>query len=153
MVAYCKCEFRDADGTAVPGEPCQIHPRGTKNMSKHTPGPWEFDGVSRIDALQFRRLSPFKVKDENGVEQDYMQGLVALPYGCGGSDHNANAKLIAAAPDMFDVLDSLEDSLDKQIYPQQKEQDFDAPDDHEYTVTITAKQWREIGLALAKAGA
>jgi hypothetical protein len=59
--------------------------------------------------------------------------------------------LLMAAPDMRAILDELEDSLDKQIYPEQAKEDFDAPDDREYTVTITAKQWRAIGRALSKA--
>lgn len=25
-VVYCKCTFKDPDGTDVPGEPCPIHP-------------------------------------------------------------------------------------------------------------------------------
>jgi hypothetical protein len=53
--------------------------------------------------------------------------------------------------EMLAVLDDLEDTLDKQIYPQQQKQDFDAPDAFEYAVTITAKQWRAIGRALTAA--
>ena len=46
------------------------------------------------------------------------------------------------------MLDDLEGSFDKEIYPEQKKEDFDALDDREYTVTITAKQWRALGRAL-----
>ncbi|MHB8817161.1 MAG: hypothetical protein ACYDAE_28385, partial [Steroidobacteraceae bacterium] len=69
----------------------------------------------------------------------------------GGVDKHPDALLIAAAPDMWKALDELEAALDPVIYPQQKKQDFDAPDDHEYDVTITAKQWRAISAALTKA--
>ncbi len=68
--------------------------------SKHTPGPWAFDGEGRIDALQFRKPSPHVI---NGKQ--YMEGLVALPYSCGENEtHAANALLIAAAPDLLEAL-------------------------------------------------
>ena len=59
--------------------------------------------------------------------------------------------LQAPAPDLWKALDDLEAALDPAIYPQQKEREFDVPDDHEYQVTITAKQWRAISAALTKA--
>lgn len=58
-----------------------------------------------------------------------------------------------ATPDMRAILEELEDAFDKEIYPEQVKEDFDAPDDREYSVTITAKQWRAISRALTKAGA
>lgn len=77
--------------------------RQVQVAAAYTPGPWQFDGESRIDALQFRK--PTQFVDENGVEQTYMLGLVALPYGCGGSGtHQANAHLIAAAPELLEAL-------------------------------------------------
>lgn len=42
-------------------------------------------------------------------------------------------------------LDAVEAALDRQIYPQQRSHDFDAPDDAEYHVVLTAKQWRQLG--------
>jgi hypothetical protein len=60
------------------------------------------------------------------------------------------SKLILAASDMHAILDELEATFDKEIYPEQVKEDFDAPDDREYTVTITAKQWRALGRALGK---
>lgn len=64
---------------------------------------------------------------------------------------DANANLIAAAPEMHAILDELENQFDDAIFPEQKKEDFDAPDDREYSVTITAKQWRAINRALSKA--
>lgn len=63
----------------------------------------------------------------------------------------ADARLIAAAFDMWTILDELEGCFDKEIEPEQVKEDYDAPDDREYTVTITAKQWRAISRALTKA--
>lgn len=48
------------------------------------------------------------------------------------------------------VLDDLEESFDKEIYPEQVKEDFDAPDDREYSVTISAKQWRALGRAIGR---
>jgi hypothetical protein len=70
------------------------------------------------------------------------------------AEYEANlARLNAAAPDMRAILNELEDAFDKEIYPEQVKEDFDAPDGREYSVTITAKQWRAISRALTKAGA
>jgi hypothetical protein len=69
-------------------------------QAKHTPGPWAFDGEGRIDALKFRKPSPHVIDGK-----EYMEGLIALPYSCGGSEtHEANALLIAAAPELLEAL-------------------------------------------------
>lgn len=46
------------------------------------------------------------------------------------------------SPQLKAILEELEDSFDKQIEPEQLREDYDAPDDREYCVNITAKQWR-----------
>lgn len=62
-------------------------------MAKHTPGPWRAEG---------RYVMAQKVKT-----------VAEVP--CGGVHHGhvdaANARLIAAAPDMYDLLDSLHADL------------------------------------------
>lgn len=60
-------------------------------MRKHTPGPWSCWSTSN-HAHDYRLFKP------NGAE---------LPYVAPGNDHSearANARLIAAAPDMLDIL-------------------------------------------------
>lgn len=47
------------------------------------------------------------------------------------------------SPNLKAILEELEDSFDKQISPEQVREDYDALDDREYCVNITAKQWRE----------
>jgi hypothetical protein len=70
---------------------------------------------------------------------DSCQGRVVIP----GSSPET--------PDALAVLRDLEAGLDEQIYPQQLAQDFDAPDDFEYGVNLTAKQWRAICRVLNRA--
>lgn len=63
-----------------------------------------------------------------------------------------NEKMIAALPDLCAVLNELDVVFDEQTYKKQAREDFNAPDDREYSVTITAKQLRAISLACQKAG-
>jgi hypothetical protein len=49
------------------------------------------------------------------------------------------------------VAEELEEAFDKDIYPEQVKEDFDAPDDREYSVTISAKQWRALSRAITEA--
>jgi hypothetical protein len=110
-------------------------------MSAHTGGNW----FVTHDATYPAELAIDAVVDGQAVH-------IALVHGVGTDEETqANAALIASAPDMKAVLDDLEDSFDKEIYPEQKREDFDALDDREYTVTITAKQWRALSRALSKA--
>lgn len=100
-----------------------------------------------------------EVKDN---KTSYPKGLVYLSVRAEASDQEYSGfvsgwtrpevrALVKAAPDMHAILDELEGAFDKEIYPEQKTEDFDALDDREYTVTITAKQWRALGRALGKA--
>lgn len=93
------------------------------SAAKHTPGPWAYDGHSRIDALQFRKPTGMKLKNDDGTEHEYIDGLVALPYSCGEPEtREANALLIAAAPDMFQALESIKEMARTGRH----EEDFDA---------------------------
>lgn len=81
-------------------------------MSKHTPGPWA--DVSDIGTVKARKL-------KNGHQ---LMALVSTGGGqtaidCTGSGENflqdcANARLIAAAPDMYELIDDIAgDDCDK----------------------------------------
>lgn len=59
--------------------------------------------------------------------------------------------VMEAAPEMLAILDELESSFDEQTWDEKKREDFDAPDDREYSVNITAKQLRAISAAVTKA--
>lgn len=61
------------------------------------------------------------------------------------------ASLTDAALDMWRILDELEGCFDEEIFPEQVKEDFDALPEREYSVTITAKQWRALGRALERA--
>ena len=69
-------------------------------MSGHTPGPWQYDGNGRIDALAYRKPTGFVLKD--GTE--YIGGLVALPYDCGEGTDGGNARRIVACVNALDGL-------------------------------------------------
>ena len=55
-------------------------------MSKHTPGPWRVDSHFNIF---------------------YKDAMVAFPCISGGLDQKANARLIAAAPDLLEAMQAL----------------------------------------------
>lgn len=57
----------------------------------------------------------------------------------------------SSAPELLAMLEELEGSFDEQTYQEKAREDFDAPDDREYCVNITAKQLRAISRAIAKA--
>jgi hypothetical protein len=50
------------------------------------------------------------------------------------------------------ILEELGDSFDEQTYSEKAREQFDAPDDREYGVNITAKQLRAISALLTKCG-
>ena len=58
-------------------------------MSKHTPGPWKVDGTYIYEVEQDKIIA--EVETYNNDE---------LPY-------QANARLMAAAPEMFECLDAI----------------------------------------------
>lgn len=78
-----------------------------KPQVKHSPGPWAWDGVSRIYSVPLRSL--FTYKDGAGNHVEYMEGLVALPYGTANhaGTFAANARLIAAAPELLAFVTEL----------------------------------------------
>jgi hypothetical protein len=49
---------------------------------------------------------------------------------------------------LLDLLNPLHGSLDEQTYDEKKHDDFDAPDDAEYSVNVTARQERDLRQAV-----
>ena len=49
---------------------------------------------------------------------------------------------------MWELLSELEGTFDEQTYAEKVREDFDAPDDREYEVNVTAKQLRAISKIL-----
>ncbi len=75
-------------------------------MSAHTPGPWDFQDMR--DCF-----------DKHIAIRPHGQGFLlaslsseSFTYGAGGHDIDANAHLIAAAPDMLDMLKRCAELLD-----------------------------------------
>lgn len=72
-------------------------------MNKHTPGPWE---VGKIYTSRNKEFIPVNVKSENCVYTI----INTVPLKNNATDEDkANAKLIAAAPDMFEIVKELYD--------------------------------------------
>lgn len=49
---------------------------------------------------------------------------------------------------ILDLLNPLHGSLDKQTYDERVQENFDAPDDREYDVSVTARQERDLTQAV-----
>ena len=72
---------------------------------KFTPGPWEFDGMEYI----------FKTPIGDGKMVAQIRGwgwLQKKGEDAGIAEQEANARLIAAAPDMYEALKELEESVE-----------------------------------------
>lgn len=74
-------------------------------MSKHTPGPWKI-----------QRQNPSPTTGEwmiSGKKPGYLAGV----RDCGSGDVNANALLIAAAPDLLEALQLVVDTAENGGWP------------------------------------
>jgi hypothetical protein len=54
------------------------------------------------------------------------------------------------AADLYEALSNLVSEADGQVYRHLSRMNFEAPDDHQFQVVLTAKLWRQIGAALGK---
>ena len=68
-------------------------------MSKHTPGPWVADKVTP------------RILDGDPYWRVGVVGGTCLYVGCGDENDEADARLIAVAPDMLDVLRRVDASI------------------------------------------
>jgi hypothetical protein len=71
---------------------------------KHTPGPWIGAGPSFGDPLP-HYTTEILVEEEN--EDGDNTPICSLPFESFDTENEANARLIAAAPDLLDALDTL----------------------------------------------
>src|SRR5438874_12221595 len=81
-------------------------PSVNEKPTTFTPGPWEvIDG--NVVATQFKGTKPIVMPD--GETRQHQTGLLALVYSPGDLTLNfeANARLIAAAPDLLDALKTI----------------------------------------------
>lgn len=79
----------------------------TPTLTTHTPGPWAIDGV-RVFAPAFDEQ--VEITRDDGTTAMHGRGLIALPYAPDGA-HDANARLIAAAPDLLAALKRAVDTI------------------------------------------
>jgi hypothetical protein len=104
----------------------------------HTPGPWEvYEGVNR-DAHWHNRACVWSTSAGHLVAYtDFMTTEIA----------EANARLIAAAPDLLEALRAFAfgDPVLEQIIWR------DIPDDHSGTITVKLADFRRARAAIAKA--
>lgn len=92
-------------------------------MSNHTPGPWKI-----VDAW-----NDYMVEGQNGEEIIWQDGPHETP-----TINEANARLIAAAPDLLKALEGL---LDCAIYG------FDMPNDNQFALNARAAIDKAKGVA------
>lgn len=73
---------------------------------KHTPGPWKFRQPlhDKMRGLPVRTLEV--LAEQNGIYKPYVADVRSLDAE-GNDNTEANARLIAAAPDMLDALEAI----------------------------------------------
>ena len=82
-------------------------------MSKFSPGPWQVGGVR----MKYRSTGNNYVLDSHAVGPDSDPVCLVFYYDKYHSEHIANARLIAAAPELLEALETLvkrirEDGMD-----------------------------------------
>ena len=74
-------------------------------MSQHTPGPWEYDRITRTNRFGIWRLGVRLATTERRPD-------TTVDYGDSGEEV-ANARLLAAAPEMYGLLIELAETGDE----------------------------------------
>lgn len=126
------------DCATVYGAP-EAHPT-TERQASHTPGPWSNERIwdtpasrihARVEGVPMALAEVFTMRNAGEKE--------------------ANARLIAAAPDMFAALNEVHGCFDVQTMDEILRKDGDVHGDDEFCVNVTAKQLRAINDAILKA--
>lgn len=77
-------------------------------QAQHTPGPWKASWTHRIN--NGRRTGTHVVMREGSVNEHYW-----IPQFEGGEEDEANARLIAAAPELLEALKKINSLLDDEF--------------------------------------
>ena len=72
-------------------------------MSQHTPGPWTIEADGAGWYIESNLISTFVASVENAKWNDYEEGDVVPTE----EEQEANARLIAAAPDLLEALSEM----------------------------------------------
>jgi len=76
-------------------------------MSKHTPGPWTIDGFNMAAVIHC-------TKERGHPDAKHLTGDYEQIARCEGENWKANARLIAAAPELLEALSNLLNCVDGQ---------------------------------------
>jgi hypothetical protein len=132
----------------LPDDPSVLRKQAEHDAPKFTPGPWRVrPGRMSSGAIV---AGPVLQMPKGEVQEQVALATIAS-FMDSDSERDANAHLMAAAPDLYAICVELDRELDKQTSDEKKSHDFNAPDDAEFSVTVTAKQMRDLTRAIIKA--
>ncbi len=80
-------------------------------MSKHTPGPWRCSVGS--DLVRIKRIGELEVKAVKYASETDIPVALVVKYSAEPSESDANARLIAAAPDLLEACKEIVGMLDR----------------------------------------
>lgn len=84
-----------------------------ENKAKHTPGPWTIPNPNPGDIGAFIEAENPSFKSPGKTPLESKTRIVAkVPFGAIGGRHGADARLIAACPDMLAALENAEASIE-----------------------------------------
>lgn len=111
------------------------HREGGGLMAEHTPGPW------RVSTLDARTVGPSRLLVCGGLQVQQLQAVAIVTLRTGETD--ANARLIAAAPDLLAALRLCRSAINEEVIAAG---DLDHP-----TIRAHAKAAEQADAAIAKA--
>jgi hypothetical protein len=110
--------------------------------TKFTPGPWikRHDHLCRDTAESMARITPAN------APEDYFHSEICLIFGCRNEVQNANAHLIAAAPELYEAAEPLEGWFEHFVADAAEWRENDS-----VQIQLSIKELRAIKAALVKA--